>query len=170
MSLSQLRSNHFLKLAGLSLVAVIAVLTLIRCSPNEPAVAATTPAVTDSAKDAETTAAAIAAAKATADGEKVAEGGKKHKHGKRSIASVNNIYVVQIGAFKVKENAEKLEKKLKDAGYPVRLVSMNHSKNGELHLVRFEPSNNRTEAEQAVETLKSKESITAELLTLPAGT
>lgn len=80
-----------------------------------------------------------------------------------------SLYIVQVGAFKVKENAEKLTAKLKDAGFPVRLQSMMHSKSGELHLVRFEPTPNKAEAQDAIAKLEAKESMKASLLSVPAG-
>lgn len=66
------------------------------------------------------------------------------------------LWVVQLGAFKVKTNAEKLTSKLKDGGFPVVMRSMNHSKNGELFLVHLEPTPNRNEAEKWQSDLKLK--------------
>jgi cell division septation protein DedD len=74
-------------------------------------------------------------------------------------------YVVQVGAFKVKENAEKLQAKLKEAGYKVETQTVEHSKNGLLHLVRFEATTNRAEAETMVEDLHAKHELSAQILT-----
>lgn len=68
-----------------------------------------------------------------------------------------SLWVVQMGAFKVKENAEKLTVKLKAGGFPVVMRSMNHSKNGEIYLVHLEPTPNKTEAEKWQTDLKLKE-------------
>jgi cell division septation protein DedD len=84
-------------------------------------------------------------------------------------AATGSLYIVQVGAFKVKENAEKLTSKLKEAGYPVRLQTITHSKNGELHLVRFEPTPNKSEAQAALDKFETKESMKASLLTVAAG-
>ena len=77
-------------------------------------------------------------------------------------------YVVQVGAFRVKDNAEKLQAKLKDAGFPVRMQTISHSKNGDLFVVRFEPTSNRAEADASAAQLKAKESMTAAVLKLKA--
>lgn len=65
-------------------------------------------------------------------------------------------YTVQLGAFKVKENAEKLTAKLKGDGYPVLMRPINHSKNGELFLVQLEPTPNKNEAAKWQSDLKLK--------------
>ena len=57
--------------------------------------------------------------------------------------------------------------KLKDAGYPVTMSTLEHSKNGLLHLVRIEPTNNKSEAVTMAETLKTKENLTAQVIALP---
>lgn len=74
------------------------------------------------------------------------------------------VYIVQVGAFKVRENADKLQSKLKGEGFPVIVRELNHSKNGSLHLVRLEPTPSRAEAEQWVAQLKSKTQVDAQLL------
>ena len=85
----------------------------------------------------------------------------------RKPASAGGVFVVQIGAFKVKENAEKLQSKLQGAGYNVQMQSIEHSKNGLLHLVRFAPTDNRAEAETMIEDLKAKQDMQAQILNLP---
>ena len=82
----------------------------------------------------------------------------------RKVASVpvvqtgshSKVWVVQLGAFRVKENAEKLTAKLKTGGYPVIMHPLNHSKNGQLYVVALEPTPNRTEAQKWQSDLKSK--------------
>jgi cell division septation protein DedD len=88
------------------------------------------------------------------------------KSATRSVASAGGVYVVQVGAFKIKENAEKLQAKLKSAGYQVELESIEHSKNGHLHLVRL-PSQSRAEAETMVEELYAKQDMHAQVLAVP---
>jgi DedD protein len=113
---------------------------------------------------------------------KVADNAKKsEQHGavakvatdtsvKRHPASVSGgVYVVQVGAFKVKENAEKLQEKLNSAGYHVEMQTMNHSRNGLLHLVRLTPTTNRAEAETMLEDLHAKHDMQAQIITMPAS-
>lgn len=90
---------------------------------------------------------------------------------KRRPASVrSSVYVVQVGAFKVKENAEKLQAKLKESGFPVEMRSVEHSKNGLLHLVRLAPTVNKAEAETMYDELKSKDAeMSAQILRMPAS-
>ena len=90
-----------------------------------------------------------------------------HASPARKPASVSGgTYVVQVGAFRVKENAEKLQAKLKEAGYKVDMQTVEHSKNGLLHLVRFEPTKNRAEAETMVEDLHAKHELAAQILSV----
>lgn len=73
-------------------------------------------------------------------------------------------YVVQIGAFRIKENAERLHQKLKADGFPVIMHPMSHSKNGELYLVRMEPTPDLTEAKTLMQNLKAKTDIEPQLI------
>ena len=93
-----------------------------------------------------------------------AETKKVKKEGKRHVASVAATYVVHVGAFKVKENAENMQSKLKADGFPVLMRPMNHSKNGLLYIVQLEPTPNKNEAVQWKEQLKSKSSVEAQLV------
>ncbi len=76
---------------------------------------------------------------------------------RKPAAVAGGTYVVQVGAFKMKENADKLKEKLAKAGYNVETQTVDHSKNGTLHLVRFQPTSNRAEAETLIEDLNSKQ-------------
>jgi cell division septation protein DedD len=103
--------------------------------------------------------------KAAEEAEKAIADAKKTTTSKqRKPASRGGVWVVQVGAFKQKENAEKLHEKLKAAGYPVILQTLEHSRNGELHLVRFEPVNEKSQAQSALEKFVAKEAINAHLL------
>lgn len=80
----------------------------------------------------------------------------------RKVASVpqtgsaSSVWVVQLGAFRIKENAEKLTATLKTNGYPVLMRPMNHSKNGQLFVVSLEPTPNKAEAQKWQQELKTK--------------
>lgn len=93
------------------------------------------------------------------------------KNSTRKPASVRGgVYVIQIGAFKVKENAEKLHEKLKSSGFPVEMRTIEHSKNGTLHLVRLGPVQDKTEAETRAHELKAKfAELEAQIVRLPAS-
>ena len=98
---------------------------------------------------------------------KHAKGHVKTHTAAKSHAPTENVYVVQIGAFRVKANAEKLNEKLKSEGYPVVLQSLDHSSNGQLFLVRLNPIENRREAETMRMNLKAKVDIDSMILALP---
>jgi cell division septation protein DedD len=103
--------------------------------------------------------------KAAEEAEKAVAEAKNTKTSKeRKPASRGGVWVVQVGAFKQKENAEKLHEKLKAAGYPVTLQSLQHSRNGELHLVRFEPVSEKSQAQESLDKFVAKESLDAHLL------
>lgn len=86
----------------------------------------------------------------------------------RKPAAAGGVFVVQVGAFRVKENAEKLHAKLLSAGFKVDLKTIEHSKNGLLHVVRFEGTQDRAEAETKVLELRTKQEMSAQILKLSA--
>lgn len=93
---------------------------------------------------------------------------KRKKDARRPASKeTKNIYVVQLGAFKVRENAERFQQSLKETGLPVMLKELNHSKNGPMFVVRIEPTPNKTEAQSMLATLREKKAITGHILALP---
>jgi len=84
---------------------------------------------------------------------------------KPAAAVAGGTYVVQVGAFKVRENADKLREKLAKAGYNVEAQTVEHRQNGTLHLVRFQPTTNRAEAETLIEDLSSKQDLRGQIIT-----
>lgn len=78
-----------------------------------------------------------------------------------------SVYIVQVGAFRIKDNALKLEEKLKGSGFPVRMKEVNHSKNGLLYVVQFEPTPNRDEADAWRSQVKAKASLESQLVSRP---
>jgi cell division septation protein DedD len=76
------------------------------------------------------------------------------------------MYAVQFAAFKVKENAEKLAAKLKAGGVAVEMASIDHSKNGLLHLVRIPPTTSREEAQKNFEQYNGKLDLKAQVVTI----
>lgn len=84
---------------------------------------------------------------------------KNETTGTREPASVKHhetaagqrTWTVQLGAFKVKENAQKLTAKLKEGGFPVMMRSKD-----DLYLVHLEPTPNKEEAQKWQTDLKLK--------------
>lgn len=62
-------------------------------------------------------------------------------------SSKESIYLVQVGTFKVEENATKILEKLKRAGLPAFQKKIERAGGETLFAVRIEPTPNRTEAE-----------------------
>jgi cell division septation protein DedD len=81
---------------------------------------------------------------------------KEVHHAVAQTGSNQKVWTVQLGAFKVKENAEKLAAKLKGDGFPVLMLGKDQSKGGELYLVHLEPTPNKSEAEKWQTDLKLK--------------
>lgn len=101
--------------------------------------------------------------KAVAEAEAAEEEFAKNKLSKRSIASskgarkksaAESIYVVQVGTFKLEENANKIEAKLKSAGLPVFQKKIERA-GSTFYTVRIEPTPNRSEAEKFVSSIKA---------------
>jgi len=59
-----------------------------------------------------------------------------------------SIYLVQVGTFKVEENATKILEKLKSAGLPAFQKKIERAGGETFFAVRIEPTPNRTEAEK----------------------
>ncbi len=101
--------------------------------------------------------------KAVAEAEAAEEEFAKNKSAKRSIASTKgsrkkpsgeSIYIVQVGTFKLEENAKRIEAKLKSAGLPVFQKKIERE-GATFYAVRIEPTPNRTEAEKFVSSIKA---------------
>ncbi len=168
---------------AIAAIVIVSLSTMNACTPSDRTTAGRDEeeSMTQAAAEAEAAEAQLAHENAQVSKDKPAQtaetktAAKKSGHEKpvavakkdkpsRSIASRGGVYVVQVGAFKVKENAEKLSAKLKDAGYPVQMQTIEHSKNGLLHLVRFEPTANRAEAETVIEDLHAKQDLRAQIV------
>ena len=181
MSSKKIEIYAFSKLFGPAVAAVVVVsmTTMNACTPSDRSTEGHESMVQNAAEAeaAEAKLAAEAVDNGPSDGKKPATG-KSVKQKKSELAakvgkslrvpaSAGGVYVVQVGAFKIKENAEKLREKLTTAGYPVQLHSIEHSKNGLLHLVRFAPMQKKTDAETMIQDLSSKQDLRAQILNMP---
>jgi cell division protein FtsN len=70
------------------------------------------------------------------------------------------IYIVQVGLFKVKENADKLFAKMKANGFPV-LIREKSAGAGIVYAIRLEPTPSKKEADEMVLKIKEKTGIAA---------
>lgn len=143
-----------LKKSIFSLIAVSLVTLVVACTNSgEKTEAADSDKVQESS------------ARAAAEAEAAEEAVAKEKNGKqRSVASVKksakkagaeSIFIVQVGTFKVEENAKKITEKLKSAGLPVVQKKIERDNGTVLYAVRFEPTPNRGEAEKFVSSVKA---------------
>ena len=104
-------------------------------------------------------------AKAAAEAEAAEEAFAQEKNANRGVASVKkksskktpaeSIFIVQVGTFKVEENAKKITDKLKSAGLPVFQKKIERDNGTVIYAVRFEPTPNRVEAEKFVSSVKA---------------
>lgn len=72
----------------------------------------------------------------------------------KSGVDKESIYLVQVGTFKVEQNATKILEKLKTAGLPAFQKKIESSDGQTLFAVRIEPTPNRTEAEKFLASAK----------------
>jgi cell division septation protein DedD len=89
-------------------------------------------------------------------------------HAPASVDTTGSVFVVQLGAFREKDNAERFHARMKGEGVPAVLKSMNHSKNGEIYVVRLEPTANRDEAEKNLKRLHDEKHLDTQMIVLPA--
>ncbi len=90
---------------------------------------------------------------------------KKSRHGATSSAAPDGQkYIVQIGAFTKRENAEQLLKALQDKKYPVFIKTLGHKEFGTMFLVRLKPTTDRAEAEKLRARLKESEQLSPTLI------
>ena len=157
-------------LIGGSVVAVVAaVLAFNIYAPDSRGIGTVdTEALNAKAMDAEKAEAEMANAK-SGGAAAMADAGEKTSDKKRKTASVGSVYVVQVGAFKVKENAERVLAQLKAQGFAAEIHTIDHSKNGLLHIVRMQPTSDRSEAHAMVESLREKTQMAAAVMMEPAG-
>jgi cell division septation protein DedD len=71
-------------------------------------------------------------------------------------------FIVSIGAYRIKENAEKIFNQLKTEGFPVTLQAK--GKEGNLYLVQLTPTSDKEQAQKWADQLKTKSSIAAQIL------
>lgn len=76
-----------------------------------------------------------------------------------STAPGGKTYVVQLGAFAKKENAEKLFGQLQAKNYPVILKTLDHKDFGQMYLVRLKPFGDRAEADRMATELADAEKL-----------
>lgn len=110
---------------------------------------------TESKSDAEMAKAAKEAEAAEEEVARLRASTKTPKAAKRSVASHAgpHTYAVQIGTFKVEENAAKMVEKLKAAGLPVFSKRIERDGGVVLHAVRLESTKTRAESEQRLESV-----------------
>lgn len=133
--------------------------------------------VLKNALDAETEEEAIAAAKEREMKSQASRGGvqtqkSSNRNSARMPASQARAtqaqhYAVQIGAFKVKENAEKMVQELQHKGFATELRQIDHSKHGHLFLVQLTPVAQKNEADRLAVELSQKAGIHPQLISLP---
>jgi cell division septation protein DedD len=68
-------------------------------------------------------------------------------------------WIVQVGSFAQKENADKLAKRLKDHNYKVSVSEKENKKHGKLYLVRLEPTSDLEVAKTQIDKLRAQENL-----------
>jgi len=91
---------------------------------------------------------AQAAMDAEAAEEEISRARKPASQNKKSKGSKESIYLVQVGTFKVEENATKILEKLKSAGLPAFQKKIERADGQTFFAVRIEPTPNKIEAEK----------------------
>ncbi len=84
---------------------------------------------------------------------------KKARRKPSSTAPGAKTYVVQLGAFTKRENADKLFSELQAKNYPVILKTLDHKDFGHMYLVRLKPYSDRVEAERMATELAGTEKL-----------
>jgi cell division septation protein DedD len=100
----------------------------------------------------------------TATAAKSAKAKSAHKSKSSAAHEAEKTYVVQIGAFSKKENAEQLLKQLEEKKYPVFIKMLEHKTLGSLFLVRLQPTKDRSEAEKYLTMLKDNDKLQPTLI------
>ena len=70
-------------------------------------------------------------------------------------------YIVRLGSFRVKENANQMYNMLKEKGYDVEMGVYRHSKLGNLHTVQLKPIDDIPRAQLLISQIKKEENINA---------
>jgi cell division septation protein DedD len=91
---------------------------------------------------------AQAAMDAEAAEEEISRARKPASQNRKSKGNKESIYLVQVGTFKVEENAAKILEKLKSAGLPAFQKKIERADGQTFFAVRIEPTPNKIEAEK----------------------
>lgn len=78
-------------------------------------------------------------------------------------------YLVQVGSFKDKQNADEMQKALQKKGYNVTVRTTSHSKLGQLYVVQLQPVDNAGKASTLVEQIKHEEKVKPIIVRTGAG-
>ncbi|MDZ4081462.1 MAG: SPOR domain-containing protein [Bdellovibrionales bacterium] len=135
-----------------SLLAATAIVGLVGCNNSS-----STNDVAEASKGLKSeTEIAQAALDAEAAEEEISRARKPASQGKKGKANTGkeSIYLVQVGTFKVEQNATKILEKLKSAGLPAFQKKIERPNGETFFAVRIEPTPNRTEAEKFLASAK----------------
>lgn len=137
-------------LAATSILGLAANLTIVGCDKSSStggAVAAGSGLKSDSEI-------AQAAMDAEAAEEEISRTRKPASKASKAKSSKESVFLVQVGTFKVEQNATKTLEKLKGAGLPAFQKKIERENGETLFAVRIEPTPNRAEAEKFVASAK----------------
>lgn len=144
--------NSLIAFAAMTFFGLTAASALVGCSNSS-----STNDVAEAVKGLKSeTEIAQAALDAEAAEEEISKARKPASQGKKSksINSKESIFLVQVGTFKVEENATKILEKLKSAGLPAFQKKIESADGQTFFAVRIEPTPNRTEAEKFLASAK----------------
>jgi cell division protein FtsN len=79
------------------------------------------------------------------------------------------VYIVQVGSFLEKENAEGVRKKLENKGYSSVVKPFNHPSKGSIYVVQLVPVEDSKEASSLLTRIESEEKLKPLIIKVPAG-
>jgi cell division septation protein DedD len=83
---------------------------------------------------------------------------------KPGTGNLSWVYIIRLGAFQNAANAQELQKRLQQKGYPVVIKKYEHVQKGSLYLVDLKPMRDAQEARGQLDRLQKEENVTPLLL------
>lgn len=94
----------------------------------------------------------------------------KQKKGASKTSDVTNwTYIVQLGSFVDKENAEEFQKKLESRGYEAVIKPFNHQVLGRLYVVQLKPVDDAEKASTLMTQIESQENLKPVMIKVPSN-
>jgi cell division protein FtsN len=88
---------------------------------------------------------------------------------RKTVSGGKNLFAVQVGSFKEKQNADEIRSSLQKKGYDVVMKTRQDSKFGQIYVVQLKPVANKGTASTLMEQVKNEQKVQPMIIEMPGG-